>query len=231
LAGFPGDRADDYAQMADLLPDLAHLEPPEGLGFVRFDRFSPYFDQSERFGISNLRPKDAYFDIFPPWTRHDLLAYYFDGDYMCGAFECPSIIERIQEQTLEWRERWTLSPKPVLAVVHLVADQYVVVDTRARDAPPSFDVVDDKVVEALLLGARLEERAQLAWAIERHLLVELDGGLMPLATARPEIMMDFERRRDPAARSEEAALSKASPGPVLSGTLAQGSARVAHCAG
>ena len=85
--------------MAELLPHLVHLEPPAGMGFVRFDRFSPYFDHPERFGISNLRPKAAYFDIFPSWTRYDQLAYYFDGDYTCGAFECPAVIERLQEAT------------------------------------------------------------------------------------------------------------------------------------
>ena len=89
LAGFPGDRVDDYEQMAELLPHLVHLEPPDGMGFVRFDRFSPYFDYPERFGISNLRPKAAYFDIFPSWTRFDQLAYYFDGDYHVWCLPVP----------------------------------------------------------------------------------------------------------------------------------------------
>ena len=196
LAGFPGDRVDDYEQMAELLPHLVHLEPPAGMGFVRFDRFSPYFDYPERFGISNLRPKAAYFDIFPSWTRYDQLAYYFDGDYTCGAFECPSVIERLQEATREWRERWASSTKPVLAVVHVVGDQYAVVDTRARDAPGASTWSTATWPKCCSAAPGSRTAHQLSWAIERRLLVELDGRLVPLATASPQILMRFERSRD-----------------------------------
>jgi ribosomal peptide maturation radical SAM protein 1 len=194
LAGFPGDRPEDYQEMADLLPHIVHLEPPDGLGFVRIDRFSPYFDHPERYGISNLRPKTTYFEIFPPSTEHDRLAYYFDGDYDCGAFRCPTVLETIREQTDSWRRRWSLNPKPMLAVVGLVAEQYVLVDTRQEDGPPRFDVIDDADAAVLVLGAPLEEREKHRWAIDRQLLFELDDRLIPLATAHPAILLEFENR-------------------------------------
>jgi hypothetical protein len=46
-------------------------------------------------------------------------------------------------------------------------------------------------VAALLGGARLADRDRLAWALDRHLLVELDDRLVPLATAHPEVMSRF----------------------------------------
>ena len=191
LAGFPGDRPEDYEQTAQLMPHIPHLEPPDGLGFVRFDRFSPYFDHPQRYGIRHLRPKRVYFEIFPPWTEHEKLAYYFDGEYESGAFECPSVIERLKQDTLEWRERWTLNPKPMLAVVHLAGDQYVVVDTRDRSTPPSFDLVDEATAAVLLHGAQPDDRDEHLWAIERGLLIELDDRLVPLATARPAVMTEL----------------------------------------
>jgi ribosomal peptide maturation radical SAM protein 1 len=191
LAGFPRDRVADYEQLASLLPHVVHLQPPDGLGFVRFDRFSPYFEDPARYGISNLRPKEAYFSAFPPWTDHRKLAYYFDGDYECGAFNCPDVMDAIAEQTVEWCRRWERNPKPMLSVVHVVADQYVLLDTREPAGRPSFDFVDADQVAVLLAGARLADRDRLAWALDRHLLVELDDRLVPLATAHPEVMSRF----------------------------------------
>jgi ribosomal peptide maturation radical SAM protein 1 len=203
LGGFPGDRPEDYEQIAALLPHVVHLEPPDSFSFVRFDRFSPYFDAPERYGIANLRPKPAYFEIFPEWTDHSKLAYYFDGDYASGAFACPAVIDRIRELTSSWQERWRLSPQPALAVVHLVQNRYVLVDTRERSAPPRFDLIDADVAALLLAGAAISDRAEHAWALERHLLIELDDRLLPLATARPEVMTSLERRVAGAVPSSE----------------------------
>lgn len=188
LGGFPGDRAEDYEHLAELLPYVVHLEPPDTFSFVRFDRFSPYFDAPERYGITNLRPKPAYREIFPAWTDFEKLPYYFDGDYHCGAFDCPAVIDRIHELTTSWQERWKLSPKPTLAVVHLVGERYVLVDTRDWRSSPHLDLIDAEQAAVLLFGVRLEERDEHAWAIERNLLVELDGRLIPLATAPAGVM-------------------------------------------
>jgi hypothetical protein len=102
LVGFPGDRQEDYEEMATLIPYIIHLPPPEGPGFLRLDRFSPYFTNPERYGINNLRPKAIYAEIFPEKTDFYKLAYYFDGDYQCGAFECPEVIEDLAKKTETW---------------------------------------------------------------------------------------------------------------------------------
>lgn len=50
---------------------------------VRFDRFSPYFDHPEQFGLTNLRPYPAYRYIYPYLSDTDLfcIAYYFQADF------------------------------------------------------------------------------------------------------------------------------------------------------
>jgi ribosomal peptide maturation radical SAM protein 1 len=81
LYGFPGERPEEYRQMADLMDALTHLEPPTGMGRVRLDRFSPHFDQAERFGFRDVRPDRSYAAIYdlPAEELHDL-AYYFEYD-------------------------------------------------------------------------------------------------------------------------------------------------------
>jgi ribosomal peptide maturation radical SAM protein 1 len=191
LAGFPGDRVEDYEELASLLPHIVHLQPPDGLGFVRFDRFSPYFENPERYGIRNLRPKRAYLEAFPPWSNFRKLAYYFDGDYDCGAFDCPELTDAIARQIVDWCRLWKRNPKPMLSVIHMVGDEYMLLDTREPSGGPRFDFLDADQAAVLLTGARHADRAGLAWAMERHLLVDLDDRLVPLATAHPAVMSRF----------------------------------------
>ena len=85
LYGFPGEDPAEYAKMAELLPSLYHLGPPRWSGRVRVDRFSPYFEHPERYGIVNLRPSRAFRYVYPfPPEVLGRLAYYFDYDYADG---------------------------------------------------------------------------------------------------------------------------------------------------
>lgn len=64
LGGFPGENDAWHAETADLLPLLHHLPPPHKAFRVRFDRFSVYQREPERFGL-RLVPFDSYRDVFP----------------------------------------------------------------------------------------------------------------------------------------------------------------------
>jgi ribosomal peptide maturation radical SAM protein 1 len=85
LVRFPGDQPSDYTSMLELLPAIVHLTPPHtgGISPVRFDRFSPYVSQPERFGIKNLRPFDVYSLLYPGLQPALVfrLAYHFWGDF------------------------------------------------------------------------------------------------------------------------------------------------------
>jgi ribosomal peptide maturation radical SAM protein 1 len=82
LYGFPGETAEDYAQMLEILRMIRFLGAPAACGPVRMDRFSPYFEASAAFGMTNVRPLGAYRHLYPfaGETLHDI-AYYFDYDY------------------------------------------------------------------------------------------------------------------------------------------------------
>jgi len=85
LYGFPGEEPEEYAQMAKLLPSLYHLAAPLGVGRVRVNRFAPYFDHAERYGIINVRPQQALRFVYP-FSQDVLarLAYNFDFDFADG---------------------------------------------------------------------------------------------------------------------------------------------------
>ena len=85
LYGFPGEDLTEYAKMAELLPSLYHMCPPQIAGRVRVDRFSPYFENPAQHEIVNVRPGRAFGYVFPfsPDVL-ERLAYYFDYDYADG---------------------------------------------------------------------------------------------------------------------------------------------------
>ena len=85
LYGFPGEDPADYEALADLIASLVHLAPPLAVGKVRMDRFAPFFEDPQAWGMTNPRPYRA-FECVYPFERHSLsrLAYYFDYDYADG---------------------------------------------------------------------------------------------------------------------------------------------------
>jgi radical SAM superfamily enzyme YgiQ (UPF0313 family) len=85
LYGIPGEDPADYRAMAELIPSLVHLAPPQAIGRVRLDRFSPYFCDPVQYGIVHPRPHRAFGHVYP-FKLESLarLAYYFEFDYADG---------------------------------------------------------------------------------------------------------------------------------------------------
>ncbi|MBT0769062.1 RiPP maturation radical SAM C-methyltransferase [Kineosporia sp. J2-2] len=82
LYGFPGEDPEDYREMAAVVAQLTHLDPPQGLGSIRLDRFSPNFESSGALGFSNVRPDRSYGYVYGrPESELMQLAYYFEHDY------------------------------------------------------------------------------------------------------------------------------------------------------
>lgn len=79
LYGFPGETRRQYEQMLPTIFLLMHFVPPVHTVRIVVDRFSPYFFDSERLGIKDVRPKSMYKYIYPE-NRVNLqdIAYHFD---------------------------------------------------------------------------------------------------------------------------------------------------------
>lgn len=79
LVASPGERAEDYEPVIAEIPSVVHLQPPSNRGAVQLQRFSPYFDDPERWGIRDVRPHPLYGDVFPGVADEVLrrLVYHF----------------------------------------------------------------------------------------------------------------------------------------------------------
>jgi magnesium-protoporphyrin IX monomethyl ester (oxidative) cyclase len=117
LSGVPGASDSWYAEMAEWLPAIFHLQPPSGVIRIRYDRFSPYHSRPQDFGLS-LQPSRTYQYVYP-FSRESLmrLAYSFEDNNRPGhahrGFQEGPGQQQLQDAVQEWNFLWNGS-KPVL---------------------------------------------------------------------------------------------------------------------
>jgi ribosomal peptide maturation radical SAM protein 1 len=194
LWGFPGDELVDYEETVRLIPLLHHLNPPGGAGQLSIDRFSPYFDRPECYGISNLRPIDAYHQAFPATADLAKLAYQFEGDFPSQVHAHSEIVGAIKDAAKAWRAAWCdgEGEVPKLGVRRLIGDTYVLQDTRGLADTKDLRFLSRAEAEIALVGGPDPTAAECAWALESKVGVEIDGAYVPLATADPTLFLELE---------------------------------------
>jgi ribosomal peptide maturation radical SAM protein 1 len=193
IGGFPGDDRAAYEQTLDLLPLLSHLQPPSGFNHLRLDRFSPYVEQPGHYGITNLRPMAAYAQVFPAHTDTEQLAYYFTGDYDCAADRAPDLMASITAAVAAWRTAWStpgLAP-PTLRVSQF-GEYYLVHDTRGLSGTEERHILTREQAVPILTARPYAPSTDLDWALSQKLGVLVDAWYVPLATARPDLLLAFE---------------------------------------
>jgi len=195
LLGFPGDELAFYLETLELLPLIHHLQPPVSPCPVVIDRFSPYFEHPERYGITELRPFAFYRGVYEDDFPLAKLAYHFEGTYACATRDHPEIVKQIGDAVAIWRRRFYGPAAPRLSVVR-DANRYLLIDTREVAGNPVEQWLDEAQAIAVLTSrpARAAARQASAWALAHKLIVERDGKLIPLATAEPELLAELEAR-------------------------------------
>ena len=147
LYGFPGEDVAEYAHVIELLPQLAHLDPPQHCGQVRADRHSPYFSQPKRYNI-DLVLEPAYAYVYPiDKSSLARIAYYFDMGFS-GKSSIAEYEVALHDAVSVWHRRASDG-----ALFHLMRERsgYFVRDSR-RDGP-MVEITATAEEAALLLAA------------------------------------------------------------------------------
>ncbi|GAB4537392.1 MAG: RiPP maturation radical SAM C-methyltransferase [Pleurocapsa sp.] len=141
LMGMPEEQDDWYVKMMQWLPLISHFQPPSSTDWIRYDRFSPYFEQPEQWNLQ-LSPSQAYFYVYPLDEQSMTeLAYYFEDktnnklspeSSPLFYFHQSNYAGRIAVK--KWAERWLrlfYSPKrPILNMVDNGKNELEITDTR-----------------------------------------------------------------------------------------------------
>jgi ribosomal peptide maturation radical SAM protein 1 len=196
LYAFPEDRRQWYEDTLELIPLLSHLSPPTGLCHLSIDRFSPYFELADDFGIENVRPMNAYYDVLPSHADHHNVAYHFRGDYPSESRDDASLVARLEEAIAVWQDRWEHSEEglPTLEVTQIDDDVFLLADTRGLPGLLEFEFITRAQTELILKGSLTGEEPEVEWAIARCACVRLDDRIVPLATAEYELLAEMEQR-------------------------------------
>ena len=139
LFAAPNEKEAWYNEMADLVPLISHLQPPnKELCQIRFPRFSPYFKTPDKFDLV-LEPLKSYQYIYPlKGEKLFNLAYFFDhhSNKTTDVFHLKTqpkhklkAHQHLQEQLNNWINQWQQSSMPLLYMSDQ-ADKIVIIDTR-----------------------------------------------------------------------------------------------------
>lgn len=143
LCGIPGECDQWCDEIATLLPLLHHLRPPMAMVRVRYDRFSPYHQMPQVYGL-RLRPFRTYGAVYPLCEESlARLAYFFEDD--CGEPRL-NILQpatdaqrRLGDRIAEWRLVYFDANPPMLS--YRWTDTGVEInDSRACRAAPSYSL-------------------------------------------------------------------------------------------
>jgi magnesium-protoporphyrin IX monomethyl ester (oxidative) cyclase len=162
LIGFPGEEIEVYEKYAAELHLLTHLYPPSGVFPVRFDRYSPYFDEAQSYGL-DLHPVDWY-ELTYPYPPEALanLAYYFsDHNYGAAyATNAARMVSRLREKVDRWKTLWNSPRRPELRLTERGGVPHVF-DSRAG-VPLEYPVsaAGVQVLEGLATAKKLVNLAK-----------------------------------------------------------------------
>lgn len=213
LWGFPGESDAWYAEMAQLLPLLHHLQPPVGVVQLRYHRFSPYHRAAEQHGLK-LRPAAAYRYVYP-LSEPDLanLVYSFEDSEDSDVAAYSAALDANRRPGLDavvkgvkaWKET-RLNPTEPMLSMRDSGDEITVEDTRPIAVEREHRVkglareillaADEGTPEARLRGRlstanvmQSEIDGVIADMIARKLIVRLDARLVGLALWNPHTPM------------------------------------------
>lgn len=141
LAGFPGEPAEEYNRMAELVKLLVHLPPPSYCTKIILSRFSPYFMEAKKYGLLNIRPLKSYHFVYP-FTKNSLnkLAYFFDFDYSDDR-DVDKYVFKLNKEVCKWKELWNKKKAPELTMVN-IENMIIVKDTRPCSMQRSYILTD-----------------------------------------------------------------------------------------
>lgn len=185
LWGFPGEAQKNYDEQAELIPQLAHLEPPEAGTRVWLERFSPLFTDRESFpAVSEIRPEPSLSMVYPPAVDLGEAAYFFDGA-LDGQLD-PCAYDGTNEAIGAWKQAWA-EPDELPRLEYRYSPGVLLIDDSRGDEPRSLSLEDPLATLYLLCSdapaspRQLRERHELPWtekAIESRLMEMVDAQIM-----------------------------------------------------
>ncbi len=124
LCNFPGEEEAWYQKIVDSVPFLEHLQPPNGLVPLRYDRFSVYHTKAKELGLQ-LTPFPAMFHVYDlPFSELNDLAYFFlEKDERSNAIDIKNrktskkvVYQTYAQKIKQWKTNFWKGITPILSM-------------------------------------------------------------------------------------------------------------------
>jgi ribosomal peptide maturation radical SAM protein 1 len=189
MVGIPGDSNEDYADQLRIIPWIEHLIPPE-IAPMRIQRFSPFFENPEKNGITKIQPLTAYKYAFPATMDINRLAYYFRAEYPSCSRNNPELMSQLVRQIKVWQDRWRHSPVPELSLRQVETNKWEIRDTRSWAVTKSLVLDEDEYLilkrcRKGILTANLPSSPTISRLLEYGYLLQVDDRLLSVVCDMP----------------------------------------------
>ena len=107
LCAFPGEENEWYEQQLECMKLLTHLQPPDAVFRLRYDRFSVYEQRADEYGL-RLHAARAYYYIYPPQYHHiiDDIAYFLEDSEKKMPVFAQGFNKNVHERIYGFVQRW-----------------------------------------------------------------------------------------------------------------------------
>jgi len=127
LYGFPGEDTSEVHSLAHVVESIHHLQPPSGSSVLFLERFAPYHENPEEWGLGEVRPSEAYAYVYPlPAEALENIAFFFECEFFSERARSADY-QKLRSVCNRWSRMFDLSH------FHQVArgDGLVLFDTRS----------------------------------------------------------------------------------------------------
>lgn len=184
LHGIPGEVISDYKELLSFLGMLEHLNAPASLSEISIDRYSPYFNTPDKYGIANMRPVKTYSYCYPHDNELKEIFGCFEGDYSRLSHDFPDLFILLEECVEYWRVSWK-DNLAELTVSKIAENNYIIKDSR-KEAKTKWCSVDKSRALAALSSKRIE-KVHKEWAIQNKYAIMIGKIYIPLAVCAGEL--------------------------------------------
>jgi hypothetical protein len=164
--GLPNEKDEWYADSAAWMPLITHLQPGH-LGWLRYDRYSPYYSRAKEYGL-DLAPAELYGEVYPlDEAELSQIAYFFErrGHSIRPKLDGGNVARNLSDQEIpddgpgrmayrqaimDWQTAWNKTV-PILQCEDI--DEVLCVEDTRAVAPERTTKVDGLAREVMLLLA------------------------------------------------------------------------------
>ncbi|MDC1162429.1 RiPP maturation radical SAM C-methyltransferase [Tenacibaculum sp.] len=188
--GFPNDVKEEYDYLETLIPSIIHLKPPRLFEGAQVSRDAPLYRDANVLGVSNLEYWKVYDMVYSSNVKIAQLANYFVGSFESFAYRNPNYMNDVFHKIENWKKKYN---KVSLEIRKIDNDIFLIIDNRKKQDMATISYMVSKEKATILMSLARFISDDQKWAVERELMVEMDGWYVPIITCEADLLMELDK--------------------------------------